>query len=107
MTEKEWLTCEDPEPMLKLLPSIGWTSKRKFRLFAIACCRLLLSQASVSPRAERVINVAEWYADGTVPLSELQGIFRYANSVAEHACMNAGEDECDAAVADCASLNAA
>ncbi|MCI0699744.1 MAG: hypothetical protein L0241_01490 [Planctomycetia bacterium] len=118
MSEAEWLACGNPESMLKLLPKLGYTSERKFRLFAVACCRLLFSQASVSPHAKRVVDVAERYADEAVPLSEfqtayrvplseLQTIGRYTNSAAEYACMNAGEDKCDAVVADCASGNAA
>jgi hypothetical protein len=108
MSEAEWLTCRDPEPMLKALPPLGRTVERKFRLFAVACCRLLLSKASVRERPAQVVEMAERYADGTASLSELQSLARwYCISEAEHACRNAGEDACDAVVADCASLNAA
>src|SRR4051794_38186832 len=37
MTEAEWLTCTDPQKMLKFLE--GRTSARKRRLFAAACVR--------------------------------------------------------------------
>jgi hypothetical protein len=37
MTEGEWLTATDPEPMLAFLP--GKMSERKIRLLACACCR--------------------------------------------------------------------
>jgi hypothetical protein len=37
MTEAKWLACEDPEPLLKYLRS--HPEKRKWRLFAGACCR--------------------------------------------------------------------
>ena len=37
MTEAEWLTCTDPEPMLEFLR--GRTSDRKLRLFGCGCCR--------------------------------------------------------------------
>jgi hypothetical protein len=39
MTEAEWLTCDDPTPMLKYLK--GQVSDRKVRLLACVCCRLI------------------------------------------------------------------
>jgi hypothetical protein len=37
MTEAEWLACTEPGPMLDFLR--GRASDRKFRHFAVACCR--------------------------------------------------------------------
>lgn len=39
MTEEEWLTSTDPETMIQFVSP--YTSRRKERLFAVACCRRL------------------------------------------------------------------
>jgi hypothetical protein len=36
MKEAEWLTCQEPQPMLAFLR--GQASERKLRLFTVACC---------------------------------------------------------------------
>ena len=56
MTEPEWLTCNDPESMLESLR--GRVSDRKLRLFAVACCRHLLSQVTVNPWDRHAVDVA-------------------------------------------------
>jgi hypothetical protein len=105
MTESEWLTCTDPTPMLEFLRCKA--SERKLRLFAVACCRLVLRKVRVSPLAEREVDVAERYADGAASIEELGDARCYSNSDAEHACMNAAEIEGGGIMADCAAGNAA
>jgi hypothetical protein len=61
MTESEWLACEDPQIMLEFLR--GGASERKLRLFAVACCRQLLSLSS-SQHLVQAVEAAERYADG-------------------------------------------
>jgi hypothetical protein len=73
----------------------------------VACCRLLLRQVRVVPSAEHAVEVAERYADGAASVAELRAVARYANSTAEHACMNAAEEEAGTVMADCAAGNAA
>jgi hypothetical protein len=71
MTKQEWLSCNDPLAMLRIIHP-GRTSGRKFRLFAAACSRDLLSQG-LDPeeetlpqeyRFETAILEAEVFADG-------------------------------------------
>jgi hypothetical protein len=60
MTEAEWLVCGDPRRLLKVWQ--GKSSDRKYRLFAVACSRLVL--ALLDPMVPRWLDVAEQYAEG-------------------------------------------
>jgi hypothetical protein len=64
MTESKWLSCTDPGPMLEFLQYK--TSRRKFRLFAVACCRVYwhLYRGKRMRAAREAVEVAESYADG-------------------------------------------
>lgn len=61
MTESDWLRCQGPGPLLNCVS--GWASARKFRLFAVACCRriehLFFDQSS-----RDLVDAAERLADG-------------------------------------------
>jgi hypothetical protein len=61
MTEAEWLTCTDPDPMLDFLGE--GASLRKHRLFAVACCRRVWPLLP-SARGRLWVEIAEFLADG-------------------------------------------
>jgi hypothetical protein len=79
MTEEEWLACEDPERMVKLVR--GRSSNRKLRLFACACARLLWRWFE-HPRCRDAVEVAERYADGAATQRERASACSAAKAVA-------------------------
>jgi hypothetical protein len=68
MTETEWLTCNDPMPMLACLD--GQVSNRKLALFACACCQLFCPQV-VRERYLRLLDAAERCAAGLATRQDL------------------------------------
>jgi hypothetical protein len=133
MTESDWLHATDPQPMLAFLGGGGKASKRKLRLFAVACCRLLLRKVRAHFWAECAVGVSERFADGAASVAELEEangpppadwqarigsepgdvqpgtlvVVRGSNGTATHACRNAAVSEFGPEVADCCALNAA
>lgn len=75
MMEQEWLACSDPQKMLDLLRSRGKHSLRKFRLFAVACCRKITSLMLKTKYGYRGVIIAERLADG-LPVEEKLEEFR-------------------------------
>ena len=61
MTEREWLACADPRPMIGFLRTKF--SNRKARLFAAACCRLVAHLFS-DTGSLHAVEVAEQFSDG-------------------------------------------
>ncbi|QEL17145.1 hypothetical protein [Limnoglobus roseus] len=61
MTEDEWLTVNEPSPMLQFVHGKG--SDRKLRLFAVACCDRISRLISTEP-GRRCVEVARRMADG-------------------------------------------
>jgi hypothetical protein len=69
MTEEEWLTATDPQPLLESLE--GNASARKLRLFAVTCCRQT-SHLIRYANSWKALETAERYADRLVPWQVLQ-----------------------------------
>jgi hypothetical protein len=68
VTETEWLSCTDPQPMLEFLR--GKASERKMRLFACACVRRAWHLLTDSGR--QAIEMAEAYAEGMIDTETLK-----------------------------------
>lgn len=80
MNEAEWLASTDPQPMLQFLH--GKASSRKFRLFAIACCRRVWRWLS-DERSRKAMEVSERYAEGEADALELLKAADEAGTAAE------------------------
>ncbi len=63
MNQPEWLSCENPQRMLRFLGRRFGT--RKLRLFACACCRRIWEFLK-DPRSRKAVETAEHFADGLV-----------------------------------------
>jgi hypothetical protein len=78
MTESDWNTCTDPQPMLEFLR--GKASDRKLRLFAVAYCHHIWPLI-IEGKTRHAIEVAEQFADGLVSEEELDVARTCANEV--------------------------
>lgn len=92
MNKTKWTACTDPAPMLGYLRRVGKLSRRKSRLFVVACCnrigRLLTDQ-----RSRHAVDVAERYADGEVTYEELDAAFEAAFDVGAALAQEMERDE--------------
>src|SRR5262249_42295447 len=68
MTEAEWLASDDPRELLKY--PRRKLSRRKVRLFAVACCARAI-ELLADERTRRLLDMTERFADGLVTESEL------------------------------------
>ena len=63
MTEAEWLTCTDPQPMVEFLADK--VNGRKVRLFGCACCRRIWGFLT-NIHSREAVEAAEQFADGLI-----------------------------------------
>jgi hypothetical protein len=82
VTEADWQTCPDPEPLLHFLRDKG--SARKWRLFAVACCRRI-GHLMADERSRQAVEVAARYADGAATEQELDAARRAAQQAQQEA----------------------
>jgi hypothetical protein len=69
VTEHDWLTGVDPDPMLDFLSATA--SDRKLRLFGCACCRRVWGRITDS-RSRAAVGAAERYAEGQLTPAQLR-----------------------------------
>ncbi len=69
MTEEEWLTTIHPMPMLEFLQPKA--SERKFRLFAISCCRHKSLWRLLGSESRALVDAASRYVEGAVRWDEV------------------------------------
>lgn len=83
MTEKEWLSGEDPAALIAHLCDLRLNrtkaNRRKFWLFACGCCRCVWHLFETEPVCAEMIAAAERFADGAGPFIDVQSCDRRLN----------------------------
>jgi hypothetical protein len=102
MTEAQWFSCTEPDIMVAFLR--GKVSYRKFRLFAVSCCRRL--DRLTDPVSQYALEVAERYADGLASEEELRLAHFAARNIANEAIHCPSNRHLDPAAALAAAFTA-
>jgi hypothetical protein len=82
VTETDWQTCADPDPMLRAL--VAHRYQRELRLFGVACARRVWPLLPDACRA--ALMASERFADGEISESELAASVNAADREAQMAC---------------------
>jgi hypothetical protein len=91
MTEAEWVACTKPRHMLDSF--LGNTSDRKWRLFAVACCRRIWENM-IDKRSREAVDVAERLADRLASKQDCSKAFSDAGVAAEDALIAHAPPDC-------------
>lgn len=87
MTEAKWLACEVPEEMLRFHECAA--SKRKLRLFDVACCERV-EHLFIDARSRSTLACARRFADGRAETGEWHQAASEARSAWEFSMRRAG-----------------
>jgi hypothetical protein len=91
MTESDWLACQKPPQMLRMLDSRGKLSDRKARLFGVAVCRRIWHLLT-DPSSRQAVELTERVLEGEVSQEVLDSAALAAEEVCKEASREA-EDE--------------
>ncbi len=80
MTEADWAASKDPVAMVTFLKRHGGVSERKFRLFSVACCRVI-EHRTRRHASRTAVDVAERYADGKADEAEVAAAWQAVTSL--------------------------
>jgi hypothetical protein len=80
VNEAEWLECNHPQKMLEFLR--GKASDRKFRLFAVACCRRIWHLLD-DERGQHVVEMTEQYEEAAASDEEMDEAAEAADDASE------------------------
>jgi hypothetical protein len=77
MNESQWLSHNDPTPLLEFLRDGGQLSERKARLFGAACCRRIW-RLLPDEQSRTAVGLAERFADGAATAEDLREALGFA-----------------------------
>jgi hypothetical protein len=102
MKKDQWDSCAEPDKMISCLESLS-ASRRKLRLFAVACCRRIWDSIP-DERSRNAVVLAERYADGLCGEQELRAAASEAEAAREQYGVGTDQYEAHWAAWACANV---